>query len=78
VSSLRRDLRTTARGWRWGRSPLVPAGAVPHRPPFESREFPTTWARSPAAVAVRGVVQRYGLRPLVRSQVSVQVSGASR
>jgi 1-acyl-sn-glycerol-3-phosphate acyltransferase len=75
VSSLRRDLRMTARGWRWGRAPLVPAGAVPHRPPFESRGFPTAWARSPAAVAVRGVVQRYGLRPLVRSQVSVQVSG---
>lgn len=73
--SLRGDLTTVARGWRWGRTPLVPASAEPHRLPYEPRQFATDWARSPAAVAVRGVVQRYGLRPLVRSQVAVQVSG---
>ena len=73
--SLRRDVRTVARGWRWGRAPLVPASAEPHRPPFEARSFGTAWARSPGAVAVRGAVQRYGLRPLVRSQVSVDVAG---
>ncbi len=69
------DLRTAARGWRWGRTPLVPAGAEPHRLPVEDRVFPTDWARSPAAVAVRGAVQRYGLRPLVHSQLRVQVEG---
>ena len=75
MSSLRGDLATVARGWRWGRTPLVPASAEVHRHPYEPRQFPTEWARSPAAIAVRGAVQRYGLRPLVRSQVSVQVSG---
>jgi 1-acyl-sn-glycerol-3-phosphate acyltransferase len=74
-TSLRRDLRTASRGWRWGRTPLVPASAEAHRPAFEVRGFPTAWARSPGAVAVRRAVQRYGLKPLVRSQVSVQVSG---
>lgn len=69
------SVRTVARGWRWGRAPLVPASAEPHRPAFERRAFPTDWARTPPASAVRGAVQRWGLRPLVRSQVSVQVSG---
>jgi 1-acyl-sn-glycerol-3-phosphate acyltransferase len=71
-----RDVRLAARGFRWGRAPLVPASAEPFRPALEQRAFPTEWARSPAAVAVRGAVQRYGLRPLVRSQVAVRVSGA--
>jgi 1-acyl-sn-glycerol-3-phosphate acyltransferase len=74
-SSLRRDVRTMARGWRWGKAPLVPASAEPHRLATEQRPFPTQWARTPAAVAVRGVVQRAGLKPLVRSQVSVRTSG---
>lgn len=73
--SLRRDLREVSRGWRWGRTTLVPASAEPHRPALGSRGFPTAWARTPAAVAVRTAVQRYGLRPLLNSQVSVSVSG---
>ncbi|HWH30194.1 MAG TPA: hypothetical protein VNU26_14780, partial [Mycobacteriales bacterium] len=67
MSSLRRDLTRAARGWRWGRTPLVPASAEPYRPPADHRAFPTDWARTPAAVAVRGVVQRAGLKPLVHS-----------
>ena len=73
--SLRRDVRAVSRGWRWGRTPLVPASAEAHRLPAEARGFPTAWARTPGAVAVRGAVQRYGLRPLLHSQVSVTVSG---
>jgi 1-acyl-sn-glycerol-3-phosphate acyltransferase len=73
--SLRNDVRDVSRGWRWGRTPLVPATAERHRPPVEPGAFPTGWARTPAAVAVRGAVQRYGLRPLLRSQVSLSVSG---
>jgi 1-acyl-sn-glycerol-3-phosphate acyltransferase len=73
--SLRRDVRDLSRGWRWGRAPLVPASAEVHRPALEQQGFPTAWARTPAAVAVRGVVQRYGLRPLLQSQVRVSVHG---
>lgn len=64
-----------SRGWRWGRTQLVPASAEPHRPAPVSRAFPTAWARTPAAVALRGAVQRFGLRPLVHSQVAVEVNG---
>jgi 1-acyl-sn-glycerol-3-phosphate acyltransferase len=73
--SLRRDVRHVSRGWRWGRAPLVPASAELHRPAPDKQGFPTAWARTPAAVAVRGVVQRYGLRPLLQSQVRVSVHG---
>ena len=73
--SLVRDVRTVSRGWRWGRSPLVPASAQAHRPALEPPVFDTAWARTPAAVAVRGAVQRWGLRPLLRSQVQVTTSG---
>ena len=69
------ELRTVARGWRWGRTRLVPADAVPHQLPVEHREFPTDWSRTPAAVALRGAVQRYGLRPLLWSQISPRVTG---
>lgn len=75
MSSLQRDLKQAARGFRWGRTPLVPASAQAQQPALEPRRFPTTWARSPAAVAVRTAVQRAGLTPLVRSQVSLDVIG---
>lgn len=75
MTGIRSDLRTVSRGWRWGRTPLVPASAEPYRPPAENRAFPTAWARTPAANAVRGVVQRAGLKPLVRSQVDVRTTG---
>ena len=69
------ELRTAARGFRWGRTRLVPADAVPHQLPAQQREFPTDWSRTPAAVAARGVVQRFGLRPLVWSQITPKVTG---
>ena len=53
----------------------MPASAESHRLPNDPRGIATDWAQAPAAVAVRTVVQRYGLRPLVRSQVAVSVTG---
>lgn len=69
------DMRTVARGWRWGRRPLVPRSAEPFVPEREHTVFPTAWARSQAAVTARDVVQRVALAPLLRAEVAPQVSG---
>jgi 1-acyl-sn-glycerol-3-phosphate acyltransferase len=69
------DVRTTARGWRWGRRSLVPRSAEAHALAKESSIFPTTWSRRRPAKTVREVVQQAGLRPLFRSQVSPHVEG---
>lgn len=70
-----RDVRMVADGWRWTRQSLVPRSAVPHAPVRTRREFPTAWARTPAARAVRDTIQRAGLKPLVWSQVRPRVHG---
>ncbi|MDQ4007853.1 MAG: 1-acyl-sn-glycerol-3-phosphate acyltransferase [Actinomycetota bacterium] len=69
------DVRTVARGWRWGRRPLVPRSAEPYVPDREHTVFPTGWARGPAASAVRDLVQTVGLGPLLRVEVKPVVSG---
>jgi len=69
------DVRSVARGWRWGRRPLVPRSAEPFVPAKEQAVFPTAWSRRPAARAVREVVQTAGLSPLFRSQVTPHVAG---
>ena len=69
------DVRTVARGWRWGRRPLVPRSAEPFVLAKEQAVFPTAWSRRPAARAVRDLVQTTGLSPLLRSQVSPRVEG---
>ncbi len=72
-----RDVRTVARGWRWGvgRRALVPRSAEPFVPPRSTRVFPTRWARGPAARALREVVLGVGMNSLLRSQVSVHTHG---
>lgn len=69
------EVRLVARGWRWTRRSLTPRSAVPHTPPQERREFPTAWARTPAARVVRSGIHRFGLRPLVWNQTRVGVHG---
>ncbi|WP_020573461.1 lysophospholipid acyltransferase family protein [Actinopolymorpha alba] len=69
------EVRMVARGWRWGRRPLVPRSAEPFQPAKQPTVFPTAWARTPIANAVRDVVQRVGLGPLLRSTVTPQVAG---
>ncbi len=69
------DLRTVARGWRWGRRPIAPRSAQAHLPAAEPSVFPTSWARGPAARAARDAVQRFGLRPLVGTQLRPRVAG---
>ncbi|MFL6240998.1 MAG: lysophospholipid acyltransferase family protein [Actinomycetes bacterium] len=72
------DLKAVARGWRWGRRPLVPRSAGPHMPVRDRREFPTDWARTPLARAAREGIHRLGFGPLLRAEVRLQVSGTDR
>jgi 1-acyl-sn-glycerol-3-phosphate acyltransferase len=69
------EVREVARGWRWGRRPLVPRSAEPFAPPPEPREFPTEWARTPAGRVARAAIQRFVLRPLVWSETAPRVHG---
>jgi len=75
VASLIDEVRTVARGWRWGRRPLIPRSAEPWAPRVEPREFPTAWARTAAGRAARDVLQRLVLRPLVWSETEPRVHG---
>jgi 1-acyl-sn-glycerol-3-phosphate acyltransferase len=75
VASLVEEVRTVARGWRWGRRSLVPRSAEPWTPRREPREFPTAWARTPAGKAAREALQRFLLRPLVWSETEPRVYG---
>jgi 1-acyl-sn-glycerol-3-phosphate acyltransferase len=70
-----RDVRVMAHGWRWTRKALVPRSAAAHTPAPVRREFPTGWARTPVARAVREGVHRAGLKPLVWSQTRPSVHG---
>jgi 1-acyl-sn-glycerol-3-phosphate acyltransferase len=72
------DVRQVASGWRWTRRPLAPRSAEPDPEPFDEPEFPTDWARTPAARAVRELVLAGVFRPLVWNQTSVRVDGLDR
>jgi 1-acyl-sn-glycerol-3-phosphate acyltransferase len=69
------DVRTVARGWRWGRRPQVPKSAEPFVEPQDATVFPTAWSRRRPARAVREVAQKGVLEPLFRSQVKPRVEG---
>ena len=69
------DLRTVARGWRWGRRSLVPRSAEEFVPTTPPTVFGTEWARTAPMKALREVAQRGGLAPLFHSQVRTHVEG---
>lgn len=69
------DVRTVARGWRWGRRPQVPRSAEEWVQPARSTVFRTEWSRRRPAMAAREVAQKAGLEPLFRSQVRTRVEG---
>jgi 1-acyl-sn-glycerol-3-phosphate acyltransferase len=75
MSSFGSDLRQVARGWRWGRRPLVPRSAEEFAPAERPTVFRTEWARTRGARVVREAVQKGGLEPLFRSQVRTRVEG---
>lgn len=76
--SLLDEVREIARGWRWTRRALPPRGAEPWIPSPEPREFPTGWARTPVARAVREAILRYGFRPLVWTEMEPSIEGLDR
>lgn len=75
VRGAREDVRMVARGWRWGRRSMVPRSAEPYVLARQSEPFPTAWARTPAVGAVREGIQRFGLAPLLRHEVTPTVHG---
>src|SRR4051812_45663839 len=75
MSSLVKDVKQVARGWRWSHRPLPPRSAEPHHVFTELREFPTDWARSRPAQVAREVILRAGLGPIVRRETTLRVDG---
>ena len=76
--SFAEEVREVARGWRWTRRPLVPRTAEPHQPVEETPLFPTAWARTRPARAVREAILRYGFKPLVWTETQPTVEGLDR
>jgi 1-acyl-sn-glycerol-3-phosphate acyltransferase len=70
-----KDVRQVARGWRWGRRPQVPRSAEPYVLAKESTVFPTKWARTPAAIAVRDMIQTGPLNAILKFNLNQQISG---
>ncbi|HVY09513.1 MAG TPA: lysophospholipid acyltransferase family protein [Mycobacteriales bacterium] len=75
MSSLQRELKALANGWRWGHRKLPPHSAEPHHAFEERKEFPTDWARSRPARAAREAILRGGLTPLVHRETTMKVEG---
>ena len=73
--SAREELKEMARGFRWGRRPLVPRSAEPHALGHEERTFPTDWARTDAGVAARQVLLNGVMRNILRAELSLSVHG---
>jgi 1-acyl-sn-glycerol-3-phosphate acyltransferase len=69
------EVRTVARGFRWGRRPLVPAAAEAQAEPRRPGQFPTAWARTPLARAAREAILTLGMRPLVWTETAPRVYG---
>jgi 1-acyl-sn-glycerol-3-phosphate acyltransferase len=72
------ELRELAKGFRWGRRPLVPRSAEPYTEPHEDAGFPTDWARSKAGVAARRVILKVGMGSIVHTELSLRVYGTDK
>jgi 1-acyl-sn-glycerol-3-phosphate acyltransferase len=73
--ALRAELRLLRHGRDWRGRSTVPRSAEPWVPDAAEPEFPTAWARSPLAVALRSGVTRSLLKAVVWSQTAVTVEG---
>src|SRR5438034_846859 len=71
--SARDELREMARGFRWGRRPIVPRSAEPYAEEHDDEGFPTDWARTKAGVAARQAILQGIMHPIVKSELSLRV-----
>ena len=76
--SARDELREMARGFRWGRRPLVPRSAEPYAQELDDDGFPTDWARTKAGVAARQAILQGIMHPIVKNELSLRVYGLDR
>jgi 1-acyl-sn-glycerol-3-phosphate acyltransferase len=75
--ALREELRLLRHGRDWRGRSTVPRSAEPWVPDVAEPEFPTAWARSPLAVAVRAGLTRSLLKAVVWSQTAPLVEGTA-
>jgi 1-acyl-sn-glycerol-3-phosphate acyltransferase len=75
--ALRDELRLLHHGRDWRGRSTAPRSAEQWVPEVPEREFPTAWARSRLAVAVRGGITTRALRAVVWSQTETVVEGTS-
>jgi 1-acyl-sn-glycerol-3-phosphate acyltransferase len=75
MSGVRGELREMAKGFRWGRRPLVPKSAEPYAPEKDDEGFPTDWARTDAGVAARQMLLKGVMKTILSSELSMQVHG---
>lgn len=75
--ALRDELRLLHHGRDWRGRSTAPRSAEPWVPEVPEREFPTAWARSRLAVAVRGGLTTRALRGVVWGQTDTVVEGTS-
>ncbi len=75
MSKARDEVKEMARGFRWGRRPLVPRSAEPFVEESFDEGFPTDWARSEAGVAARQAILNGVMQPIVRNELSLRVYG---
>lgn len=66
-------LRDMAREFRWGHRRLVPRSV--EQVADEPKEFPTDWARTPAARLARALILRGGFAPLLHFELDAKVHG---
>jgi 1-acyl-sn-glycerol-3-phosphate acyltransferase len=76
MATMKDELKGMARGFRWGRRPLVPRSAEPYVEERYNMGFPTDWARSDAGVAARQLILNAGMKTILRSELSLRVYGA--
>jgi 1-acyl-sn-glycerol-3-phosphate acyltransferase len=75
--ALREELRLLRHGRDWRGRSTVPRSAEPWVPDVAEPEFPTAWARSPLAVAVRAGLTRSLLKAVVWTQTAPVVEGTA-
>src|SRR5438874_11135357 len=73
--SARDELKELARGFGWGRRPMVRQSAESHAEEREDAGFPFDWARSEVGVDARQAILQGIMHPLVRNELSLRVYG---